>query len=641
MIHEAIHKVNEADDYLNISIKNVDKVVKDEKTASELINQEVIVYGKYDGTKLSLLRTGEDWDSKQWWKMFVVSYKGNIIYGTEYSELHPDADLDSTVGVSQYKSVIDHVSKNFNDWKSIPKNTEFFVEFLMNKPTLTRKYTKLRQLILIGYSKVSSISVTNGRIHIKSNGLNMDDREKYAKILGLNLPELIFKGKMINFPKGLNSRATGYYKDYESAFKGLPADGYWKLAKNFFSELPSLYGSIKEEGVVFHLSNPMGNTNILKIVQDDQYDKELRFKIKQQYKMEVKDEDAYWLKVRESAEEIISTMKLNGKFAKILQELSRVVYKEYELGFTHKKKTDLNVRDDIQLTTKSMLMRKLPGNNGALVVGKFRVFTNGHKKMFEQALKGRDFLVVALVSNKETKPTLELRKKMIQAEYPKVEILTTTSGNLLTMINKTSQNINVVLAGSDRVDGYTEQMKRNLDVQIEEVRRGEDDESATKVIRNLSDVKYFKKNVPKKVQKFYDELVKTYGVSENFRIQGKEMLREAVNEVSGAIQYSIEDVVDELRIISAKLDKKRASEVEMMIMDLNALIGKEFFEGFFDKFKKKSKYKISKTSDVNKDLEVIHSEFLALSKEAKRYKEPYSVINVMDTISIILGRLLK
>jgi predicted kinase/nicotinamide mononucleotide adenylyltransferase len=534
MIQEAINRVNEADEYLNISIKNVDKVVKDEKSAADLIKQEVEVFGKYDGTKLSLLRTDADWKGSDWWDLFVVSYKGNVIYGTEYMDVHPDADLDSTVGVSQYKTVIDYVADNYEDWKSIPKNTEFFVEFLMNKPTLTRKYTKLRQLVLIGHSPVSSVKIAHGKIHIKSKGLIMEDREKYAKILGLNLPELIFEGRMIEFPKGLNARAKEFYKDFADSFKGLPADGFWELAKNFFKMLPSLYGSEKEEGVVIHLSKPMGGTPILKIVQDDQYDKELRFKIKQQYKMEVKDEDEYWLKVRASAEEIINTMNLGAKFPKVLRELSRLVYKEYKLSFTHGKKTELNIRDDIQLTAKNMLMRKLPGNNGALVVGKFRVFTNGHKKMFDQALKGRDFLVVALVSNKETKSTLELRKAMIQATYPKVEIITTTSGNLLTMINKTSQNINVVLAGSDRVDAYRNQLKRNLDVQVEEVRRGEDDESATKVIQHLSDFKYFKKNTPRAVHKFYDELVKTYKQGESFRTHSN-MLR----EVTEAVQQSV------------------------------------------------------------------------------------------------------
>jgi|GEM_PF-2743367 len=527
MIRECINTVLENElSYLDISIKNVDKVITDEKTATQLINQTVDIYGKYDGTKLSLLRTDADWDDTQWWKMFIVSYKGNIIYGTEYA--HVQGDLDTTVGVSQYKSVIDHVANNFKSWKSVPKNTEFFVEFLMNKPTLTRQYTKFRQLILIGHGNVSSVNINNGKISIETSGLDMSDREKWAKLLGLNLPELIFSGKLIDMPKGLNSRAKDYFKDFESSFKGLPADGFWELTKNFFMRLPSLYGSIKEEGVVIHLSSAMGGTKIIKIVQDDQYDKELRFSIKMKYKMEIEDEDQYWVKVRESASEIINKLNLKQKFPNILKDLSKVVYEDLQLGFSHKKKTELNIRDDIQLTAKSMIMRILPGNNGALVIMKGRVFTNGHKKMFEQALKNRDYLVVALVSNKETKATLELRKEMIRAVYPKVEIIMTSSGNLLSIINKTSQNINTVLAGSDRVKAYEEQLKRNLDVNVEEVRRGEDDESATKVIRNIKDEKYFKLNTPNEIHGMYRELLKTYTQGESFRKQGKCTLKEII-----------------------------------------------------------------------------------------------------------------
>ena len=145
---------------------------------------------------------------------------------------------------------------------------------------------------------------------------------------------------------------------------------------------------------------------------------------------------------------------------------------------------------------------------------------------------------------------------MIEVVYPKVEIITTTSGNLLTMINKSSNNINVVLAGSDRVKGYTEQMKRNLDVQIEEVRRGEDDESATKVIRNLSDFKYFKSNTPRQIHKMYDELLKTYTQGESFRkqIQGKDMLKEIVEELNEA--KDMKRHYDGFKILNKKTKKE-------------------------------------------------------------------------------------
>ena len=517
MIQEALQTaISEAGpEYLNISIKNVDKVIK-EGNASDLLGQTTLVYGKYDGTKLSILRTGTAWDDTSWYNNFIVSYKGNVLYGTEYADADvTDTDLDATVGVSQYKSVFSHIETYWKEWKSIPTNTEFFFEFLMNKPTLTRQYTKLRELIFIGYSEVAGYKENHGKLKTSPKGFFMDDREKFAKTFKVNLPELLFDGKMKDMPKGLNSRSVDFWGEYAEDFKNADSDyNKWVILRSFFLKIPSLYGAQKEEGVVFHLSKDMGNANVLKIVQDDQYDKELRFAIKQKYKMSIEDEDEYWIKVREQATTLVDMIDISKPLPKNLKYLSKLVYKQWEPTFTHTKKTEQNVRDDIQLTAKSMLIRLMPGNNGALLVGKFRVFTNGHKKMFDQALKNNDTLVVALVSNKETKKTLHLRRSMIEAAYPKVEIIETTTGNLLTMINRTSTNINTVFAGTDRVDAYKNQLKRNLDVGVEEIKRGEDDESATKVIAKLKDVKYFKSNTPKAVHKFYKELIKTYELNE-------------------------------------------------------------------------------------------------------------------------------
>lgn len=513
MIHQAVRNVilEAGPEYLNISIKNVDKVVSD-KNAGELLDQVTQVFGKYDGTKLSILRNEKKWNPDKWWDMFIVGYKGNVLYGTEYVDSTDDSkELDKTIGVSQYKSIFDHIQKYYKGWKSLPTNHEFFFEFLMNKPTLTRSYTKLRELILIGFAPVSGYTENHGRIKTSPQGFIMDGREKYAQIFKVNLPEELFHGDLRSLPKGLSPRARETYNQYNDLIKASVSDGeYWNFCKSMFLDIPSLYGSPKEEGVVIHLSKNMGGANILKIMQADQYDKSLRGEKKDIYKMDFVSEDQYWVKVRAKAEEIIGMIDYHKSLPKVLQDVSKIVYKDWKVDIAHNKKSELNVRDDVQLTVKSMLVRLMPGNNGALVVGKFRVFTNGHKKMFDQALKNHDSLVVALVSNKETSTTLNLRRQMIEAVYPNVEIIETTSGNLLTMINKTSTNINTVFAGTDRVDSYKDQLKRNLDVGVEEIVRGDDDESATKVVKNLNDIKYFKSNTPTQVHRFFSDLLKVY-----------------------------------------------------------------------------------------------------------------------------------
>ena len=529
MIQQALHNISEANaEYLNISIKNVDKVIKNEATAGALLNQDILIYGKYDGVKVSIFRNDKPWNEDKWHDMFTVSYKGNIIYGSEFADIDDNYD---TIGESQYRVVTEHVKKYYKEWKGIPTNTEYFLEFLMNKPTLTRKYTKLRELILVGHAKVNSYKMEFGKITTVTGGLNMNDREADAKLLKVNLPELLFKGKLNALPKGLNSRAQKFYKDFKAQFENLGTEAYWELTKNFFLFIPSLYGAEKEEGVVIQLSTNIGKAQVLKIVQSDQYDKDLRFKIRMKWKMEPQDEDAYWKLVRIAAQETIHKIKEKTHLGKALKELSKLVYKDLELNFKHKKKDDRNVKDDIQHVGRTILVKEMPGNDGVLVVGKFRLFTNGHKKMFDQALKKHDYLVVTLVSNKETKATLELRKKMIEAVYPGVYIITTTSGNLFTMINKSTRNINTVLAGSDRVDGYKKQLEKTLDIGVEEIIRTDEDESATKVIRSLNDQKYFKKNTPKSIHKFYDELLKVYNQGESFRKQhNKTIIKEAIDK---------------------------------------------------------------------------------------------------------------
>jgi len=526
MIQQAI---NEAD-YLNISIKNVDKVIKKDSDAENILNQNIEVYGKYDGTKLSITRLDSKWDDSDWTKMFVVSYKGNILYPEEYLYTHPD-EIGNSIGVSQYKKVFQHIDNNWKSWKSIPTMTEFFFEFLMNKPTLTRQYTKIHELILIGWSDISSYTENNGKFKTTPSGFYMDKRDYYAKTFKVNLPELLFKGILNSLPIGLNDRASEYFPEYEEDYKRLSGIEKWELAKTFFMNIPSLYGSIKEEGVVIHLSSDIGKTQVLKIVQADQYDKQLRFKQKLKYMMEPNDENEYWAAIRSVAEDMLTHISASDKLNTSLKKISKEIYKNWEVSIIHKKKSEQNIKDDLMLTTKSMLIRLLPGNNGALLIGKFRVLTNGHAKMFKKAIKDFDTLSVAVVSNKETKSTLDLRIEMIKTAFPGVEIITTTSGNLLTIINKSKNNINAVIAGSDRIKNYKDQLIRNKDVKVYEIKRTDDDESATKVIRNIKNIKYFKDNTPKKIHKYYDELVKTYTQGESFTT--RRYLKEAVNKIQG------------------------------------------------------------------------------------------------------------
>ena len=75
----------------------------------------------------------------------------------------------------------------------IPPNTELFVEFLMSKSTLSSNYTERHGMILIA-SSPTTYSTKYGKIHSKPKGFDTSKRNKYANILELDVPLVLFKG---------------------------------------------------------------------------------------------------------------------------------------------------------------------------------------------------------------------------------------------------------------------------------------------------------------------------------------------------------------------------------------------------------------------------------------------------------------
>ena len=59
------------------------------------------------------------------------------------------------------------------------------------------------------------------------------------------------------------------------------------------------------------------------------------------------------------------------------------------------------IKDDIQLNAKTLIIKNLKGNNNCLMLGKFRIFTNGHLKVLKSALKDFDNVCICLVTPKE------------------------------------------------------------------------------------------------------------------------------------------------------------------------------------------------------------------------------------------------
>jgi hypothetical protein len=133
--------------------------------------------------------------------------------------------------------------------------------------------------------------------------------------------------------------------------------------------------------------------------------------------------------------------------------------------------------------------------------------------MIKEASAKYDTVTVAIISSKDTKGTKQLRNDVVESclsKFGNIEIINASTGNISTLLNKATNNINTIIAGSDRVQSYEKSIQTQKGMDIYEIKRTDSDISATKVIDGLENYEYFKKNTPKCSWKFYPDYLKTY-----------------------------------------------------------------------------------------------------------------------------------
>lgn len=490
---------------LDISILPADKVLKNDSTVSEFLQSNVSIYQKTDGVKLTVIKIGDSGTLED----YVFAYKGSVLYNEEYGYEPDGAVKKSSIGTSQFGLVFKHFSKLGKN--SIPVGTELAIEFLMKKPTLSSNYEKSHGLVLIGYSK-TEYSISFGKLKSYPDTFETEKRTTYALMLNIDSPVKLFYGKLGDiktFQSGIVNKIL------KSKFEKIKFTMHWdnqELLVKDISELlldvDSAYGG-KEEGVVIEYNN-----KIIKFQQSYQTDRAARKEIKAKSRGSDEDEAEYWKNVNELSKTLSKKIGNSGELKDLLKTLSSEL-STLKLNFSHPKKTALNIKDDVQLSTKNLIIKSLPGNNGCLVLGKFRILTKaGHVKLIDAALSKFDNVVICLVSSKDSQNTRDLRLKSLKALYgknPKVKIIEANSGNLMTIIAKSPVNINSVCVGSDRVETYERQLKAIQGTNIAELKRDDSDISTSKVIENLSDIEFFKKSVPAKLHRFYQEYITAYG----------------------------------------------------------------------------------------------------------------------------------
>ena len=498
-----IEYLNEAKDQLDISILAAGKYLNSTAKIEDFLSSEVHVEHKTDGVKLTVVKQANNGNLND----YIFAYKGNMLYSTEY-DYQPNTKVKSeSIGASQFKTVFQHFNKLSKN--SIPVGTELFIEFLMSKPTLSSNYSKKHKMVLIGTSK-STWEEKFGKLKTKPAGMDTSKRDIYAKELKIDVPQFLFKGVMgsaISFKKGIkNKLLKAEFAQRQNAITWDVPELLIDDLREMFLAIESKYGG-QEEGVVIKYGD-----RILKWQQEYQLDQEARFKIKMKYReSDPVQETAYWENVKKAALELSNGIVVKSrKLPDVLSELSQML-KRYKLDFSHSNKTEAIIKDDIQLNAKLLLTKSMRGNNNALIIGKFRVLTKGgHYKLIKRASTLYDKVVVCVVTSKDTKETRDLRVKMMKKTFPNVEVIEHSNGNVISIFNKSPVNINAVYAGTDRVGAYQSQLKTMIGVTVKELPRTDDDISASKVIANIDDEEFFKKNTPPALHSMYDEIKDAY-----------------------------------------------------------------------------------------------------------------------------------
>jgi cytidyltransferase-like protein len=173
------------------------------------------------------------------------------------------------------------------------------------------------------------------------------------------------------------------------------------------------------------------------------------------------------------------------------------------------------IKDDLYLTGKQAIMDDLPENQNALFIGKFRIPTKAHIGIIEEALKEFNHVVVCVVkAKKDVKKSLplDIQEEILESIFGnKITIISHSTGNITSIINKSPKRLRYVLAGTDRVSSYEGQLSSHPSLSIVETKRDESSKeniSATKAIEALEkgDEATFKKMMHRKTWKMFDKI---------------------------------------------------------------------------------------------------------------------------------------
>ena len=403
---------------MDISIKNLKKYIFEPKTeslrlkrANEILSQNMVITEKVDGTKLTLVRTDQV-DKADYTKNWVVAYKGTVLYAKEFAHLGDKEKGDisqSSVGIGQYSMIFDHLAKINNKIDSIPKSTEFSVEFAQNKDTLTRTYVNKGGMFLRSYGEVQ-YRVIGGELHTipKQEITDYKSVKKMADLLEISAFPIFFQGKLSkeNLLKNPLFGSKLANVDWSN-----PMDVVTKFSEAILA-VPSTLGGTTE-GVVMKLDNG----EFFKLVQADQYDAEVRGAKKDMYKLDPEAASAYFQQIRALIQNIFAAIGTEGKSEEdIISDSNFYIAKngaklkkffDALQSVAGNKKNIVQIKDDIHDTIRLMTSKQgLLGTTGktlALIPIAGKPLHIGHWKLIEKAANENDRVIVYTSSSDRIK----------------------------------------------------------------------------------------------------------------------------------------------------------------------------------------------------------------------------------------------
>ena len=405
---------------MDISIRNLKKYVFEPKSeglrqarAKEIVNSNMIVTEKVDGTKLTLVRTNTPYDADDCSKNWIVAYKGAILSAKEFAHLDNKgkADISGTsVGIGQYALVFDHLKKINTKADRLPASTEYSVEFAQNKDTLTRTYTNKGGMFLRSYAKVN-YRIVAGELHTVVQGAEITDYEavkNMADFLEIATFPVFYRGKLTKL---------GLIRTPWLATK--LADVDWNNPLEILSRfsdavlaVPSSLGGTTE-GVVMKLANG----EFFKLIQADQYDAEVRGAKKEMYKLDPEAATAYFQQIRVLIQNVFAIVGIEGKSAEdIISDTNFYISKHAtELNkffstlqtIANGKKNLVQINDDVHDTIRLLVSKEKLLGRGTKSLGLVPMAGKplhlGHWKLIEKAAGENDGVVIYTSSSDRIK----------------------------------------------------------------------------------------------------------------------------------------------------------------------------------------------------------------------------------------------